>query len=248
MIVVYVLLPPSETKVRTGTGPAFDVDGLGFPALAAERRTLLAAVAALSADREAARRALKTSARLDEEVRANALLRAAPTLPALRRYSGVLYGALHTPTISPAEWSRAADRVLITSALFGLLRADDRIPAYRLSAGSALPGLPGIAAFWRPALTVAFAGLDRPVIDLRSGSYASFAAVPGAIKVRVVTRGPSGVVTAVSHDNKAVKGRLARLLATSRAELVDLPDILRLGYRAGWRLKRTGPLSVDVYA
>ena len=40
--------------------------------------------------------------------------------------------------------ARAGRRLAVGSALFGLVHGEDPIPAYRLSAGSALPGLPGL--------------------------------------------------------------------------------------------------------
>ena len=37
----------------------------------------------------------------------------------------------------------------VTSALFGLVRPGDRIPAYRLSGDVSLPGLGPVAGVWR---------------------------------------------------------------------------------------------------
>ncbi len=245
---VYVLLPPSETKHPGGHGQPLELDRLGFPGLSPTRSRLITATAALSSDLPAARAALKVSANLDAEILLNTTLLTGPTMPALSRYTGVLYSAMNTPKLSPAETARALDRVLITSALFGLVRGGDDIPAYRLSAGSRLPGLPTVASLWRPSMTEALAGLDGPVLDLRSGAYAAFAPAPGAIAVRVVTITRSGVVKPVSHDNKAVKGMLARLVSTTRAGIMDVSGLLRVAYRAGLDVKRTGPASVDLVA
>jgi hypothetical protein len=245
---VYVLLPPSETKHPGGHGQPLDLDRLAFPELSPTRSRLLAAVETLAGDLPSARTALKVSANLDNEIVLNTRLLTGPTMPALSRYTGVLYSALNTPKLSPAETRRAQDRVLIASALFGLVRGGDEIPAYRLSAGSKLPGLATMASLWRPAMTEVLAGLDAPVLDLRSGAYAAFAPAPGAIAVRVVTVTRAGVVKPVSHDNKAVKGILARMVCTTRAAITDVSGLLRVAYRAGLNVKRTGPLSVDLVA
>ncbi len=245
---VYVLLPPSETKHPGGTGPVLALDRLAFPALLPVRTELIAATAGISADLAAARTALKVSMNLDAEIGFNTRLLTGPTMPALRRYTGVLYTALNTPKLSAAEASRANGRLLITSALFGLLSAGDAIPAYRLSAGSRLPGLPTLASLWRSCLSRVLAELDAPVLDLRSGAYAAFARVPGAITVRVVTVTRAGQLKPVSHDNKAIKGVLARLVSTSRAAVDDVPGLLRLAYRAGLSVKRTGAASIDLIA
>ena len=244
---MYVLLPPSETK-QVGDGPPLDLKSLAFPELNAVRRRLITATRKLAADLPAARAALKVSARLDGEIAHNRALLTGPTLPALSMYSGVLYSALDSPRLSAAERGRAGGRILIASALFGLVRGSDLIPTYRLSAGSVLPGQPTMAALWKLALTPVLAGIDGPVLDLRSGAYAAFAPVPGALQVRVVTTTRSGELKPVSHDNKAIKGVLARLIATTRAEIDDLPSLLTVTYRAGLSVRKTGPSSVDLIA
>ncbi len=108
-----------------------------------------------------------------------------PTRPALERYTGVLYDALDVGSLTRAQRARAGRRLAVGSALFGLVRAEDRIPAYRLSAGSSLPGLPTLRALpWKPALSPV-RGAGELVVDLRSGSYASLAPVPGAVTLEV---------------------------------------------------------------
>ncbi|GAA1998754.1 peroxide stress protein YaaA [Nakamurella flavida] len=241
---MFVLLPPSETKAVGGRAGMPTI--VGFPALDPARRLLLDALATLSADLPAARSALGVTAAKDAEITANAALATAPTLPALHRYTGVLYDALDITSLGKASWQRAQDRILIGSALFGLVRAADRIPAYRLSAGSHLPGLPRLAAFWRPQLAPVLAGLSEPVLDLRSGAYAAFAPVPGAITVRVPTENAAGARSVVSHFSKATKGLLARALVDSRAGIADTAGVVRVARRAGLRVEKTGPLTLDV--
>jgi uncharacterized protein len=244
-VAVLVLLPPSETKTAGGSGAALRVDDLPFTALTPVRLHLLDALAELAPADVA--RALKVSPALAEQVvLANRTVRSAATAPALDRYTGVLYAALLDTGLSRAERARADRRLLVTSALFGLVEAGSAIPAYRLSAGSALPGRPTVPAMWKPALTTVLAELPGPVVDLRSGSYAAFAPAPDALTVRVVTAGPDGRRLSVSHDNKATKGRLARHLATTRAEPADVPAVIRVMRRGGWTVEPTGPRSVDL--
>jgi uncharacterized protein len=133
---------------------------------------------------------------------------------------------------------RARRRLAVGSALFGLLTADDAVPAYRLSAGGALPGRGTLAATWRPFLAPVLAAIAQRelVVDLRSGSYAALARVPGAVTVTVLT----DQRTVVSHFNKAHKGKLARLLASSRAEPSDAASVAAVARRAGMRIERRG--------
>jgi cytoplasmic iron level regulating protein YaaA (DUF328/UPF0246 family) len=246
---VYVLLPPSETKAPGGDGPSLDLAALGFPDLNPLRSELIDRLTDLCADPTKARPALGVSARQDAEIAATAKLRTTPTRPALHRYTGVLYDQLGVAGLPPAARARAAERLLITSALFGLVRGGDPIPAYRFSAGSRVPGHRPVAAAWRPALTPVLAGLDGLVVDLRSGAYAAFAPVRGAVTVRVLSEavpGDPSTRSIVSHFSKAAKGRLARALVATRAELNDVSGILRVARRAGLQAERTGERSIDL--
>lgn len=237
-----VLLPPSETKRDGGDGPPLSLAGLTSPALGPLRAVLVDELVALAADRPTSRRALGISASQDAEIDRNAALRTAPTMPAIERYTGVLYDALDIESLRGASAFRARSRLAVGSALFGLLRADDAVPAYRLSATAKLPARPTLAARWRPVLTPLLEQLagDELVVDLRSGSYAALGRLPGAVQVDVVTEHADGRRTTVSHFNKAHKGRLARVLAASRSEPTDAAAVAAQARRAGMRVERKG--------
>ena len=232
-----VLLPPSETKRVGGDGPPLRLDALETAALGDLRSTLVDELVALAADRPASRRALGLSPAQDAEIDRNAALRTAPTLPAIRRYTGVLYDALDIDSLRGAEAARARARLAVGSALFGLLRADDEIPAYRLSATSKLPGQPTLAARWRPVLEPVLAELSavEVIVDLRSGSYAALGRVPSAVRVDVLAEHCDGRRTVVTHFNKAHKGRLARALAATRSEPSDAAAVATVARRAGMK-------------
>jgi cytoplasmic iron level regulating protein YaaA (DUF328/UPF0246 family) len=242
---VLVLLPPSETKATGGDGPPLDLESLGFPALTPVRRRLTDALVRSSADPEAARAALGLSERQADLVLANAALHSAPTLPGIRRYTGVLYDALGYATLPAAARARAGALLVVASALFGLVRADDAIPAYRLSGGSVLPEVGPLPPVWRPALGPVLAA-EGPVLDLRSGAYAALAPLPDAITVRVLTEQPDGTRKVVSHSNKHYKGLLVRAVVSSRAQLGDLAAVVRVARRAGFRVEPTGPGGFDL--
>jgi uncharacterized protein len=237
---VLVLLPPSETKHPGGDGAPLDLAALTAPELTPVRTTIAEALVTLAGDVPAARAALGLSAKQDDEIARNAALRTGGTLPALQRYTGVLYDALDVASMTRAQRARAARRLAVGSALFGLVGGDDPIPAYRLSAGSALPGLPTLRAMWKPALSPVLAGVQGLVVDLRSGSYAALAPVPGAVTVQVLSERPDGTRAVVSHFNKAHKGRLARLLATTTAEPDDVVRLRALLRRAGLHVEHDG--------
>lgn len=245
---VLVLLPPSETKRASGAGPPLSMSALSFPELDPLRKVLVDELVELARDVTASRAALGLSPRQDDEIARNAALVSTPTLPALHRYTGVLYDALDAGSLRGAAMARAEGRLMVGSALFGLVRATDRVPVYRLSAGSVLPDRPSLAARWRPLLDPVLAALaaDEPVVDLRSGSYAALGRVPGAVTVNVLAERPDGSRAVVSHVNKAHKGRLARALAVTRAEPSDAAGVAAVARRAGMRVERRGAAHVDV--
>ena len=237
-----VLLPPSETKHDGGDGPPLRVQALSSPELGPLRDALIDELVELAGDQPACRRALGISASQDAEIVRNAAMRSAATLPAINRYTGVLYDALDIGSLRGASAARARNRLAVGSALFGLLRADDPVPAYRLSATSKLPGQPSLAARWRPLLEPLLAQIaaSELVVDLRSGSYAALGRLPGAVKVDVLAEHADGRRTVVTHFNKAHKGRLARALATTRSGPDDAAQVAGVARRAGMRVERRG--------
>ncbi|WP_369053960.1 YaaA family protein [Kineococcus terrestris] len=204
-----VLLPPSETKwAGPDRGRPVALERLSHSELTAARATVLDALAAVSARPDAAA-VLGTGPALADVVAANTTLRARPAAPAAHVYRGVLFDALDLPSLPAA----AARRVLVVSALWGLLHPRDRVPGYRLSMGTDLPGPGPLARFWRPHLE----GVLRPagvVLDCRSAAYAAAWAPDPQTAARTaavrVTRGG----TVVSHDAKRVRGLVARHLLT----------------------------------
>ena len=238
---VRILLSPSETKSVGGSNTPLELGALSLPTLTETRRTVAdALVAVCTEDPDGARACLGLSDRLTGEITLNAQLWTSPTAPALTRYTGVLYDALDQASIIGAARSRAQSRLWIGSALFGLVAADDPIPHYRLSAGSRLPALGTLRALWKPVLTAATSPWsDDLVVDLRSGGYHHLGPIAGAVTVDVVTEYADGTRKVVSHFSKHHKGLLARTLATSRAEMRDIPSLLRVARRAGHIVERT---------
>lgn len=213
-----VLLPPSEAKTPGGDGPPVDLDALSFPELTAIRRTVGRALASLC--RRSPRKArdlLGLSTALDADRAANAQLWTSPTLPAGRRYSGVLYDALGYPAL-PAAARRRADECLVTlSGLWGATRPTDLIPAYRIGIATMLPGRPSLPALWRPAMPAALDALvaEHGALDLRSTGYQDMyrpSPAAGAALVRVRMLDATGRRAAASYASKVAKGRLAAAL------------------------------------
>lgn len=213
-----ILLPPSEGKDRPGTGEPVDLDALAFAAELGEKRS-----------------------RLLEAFDPG--LREAPAAPASEVYTGVLFKRLQLPELSAA----ARRRVLIASALWGVVRPDDRIPCYKFPPKTRLDGIGAPNAFWRPALAAALPDTDGDlVVDMRSGAYAGAWKPKRAtlLAVRAFTEA-DGERKAVSHMAKAVRGDVARALLKAKKAPADPEGAAAIAEAAGFTVE-LGAGGLDV--
>ncbi len=237
-----ILLPPSEGKSSPETGPALDLGALSYPSLTATRRRVMADLIRLCrGDLDAACTTLGLGPTQRGEVGANARLRRQPCAPAIEVYSGVLYEALDTATLTARARERLDAHVSISSALWGLVRPGDPIPAYRLSGTVRLPEIGALAGAWRAPVARVLAETEGLVLDLRSSAYVALSPVPRELRsraatVRVLTE-KDGRRSVVSHFNKATKGRITRALVQSRRTPADVDELAHELTRSGFRIE-----------
>jgi len=238
---VLILLPPSEGKTAPASGDPVDLGSLAYAdELTAKRERVLAALVRTSSGKQRGRalKALGLSAGQAGELDRNAALESAPAAPAAEVYTGVLYERLRLPELGAA----ARGRVLIASALWGVVAPDDRIPAYRLSISARLPRIAGLAAYWRPALAKALPD-DGLVVDLRSGGYAAAWTPKHARVVSVRGFTPEGKV--ISHFVKAIRGDVARALLQAPEPPATAEDVAEIAAAAGHDVRLDGA-NLDV--
>lgn len=237
-----ILLPPSETKHPGGGAVPLDLGSLALPELRPLREQAVDALVALSTDAERAARVLKLSARQLSDVELNRAMRTSPTMAAVDRYTGVLFDALDAGSLDAQSRRWLGEHVLIQSAPFGPVGALDRIPSYRLAAGTALPGIPPLRRHWSAATSAALAG-ETCLLDLRSEAYVALGPIPSSVPsayVRVVT----DAGRALNHFNKKSKGVLVRTLAQARPRVRTIDGLLRWAGESGVPLRATGDPGV----
>lgn len=237
-----VLLAPSEGKTPAPDGAAPVVlEDLAFPSLAPQREALIAKLGKLST--VAPRRALAAlglGATQAGELARNADLLHAPAAPAGAVYTGVLYQHLDLPSLRPAATRRAADRLLVASALWGAISIADRIPAYRLGIGATLPRIPSLARWWRAPLAKALPA-GAFVVDLRSAAYAAAWRPRHGTVVEVKAFSDAGRARRpISHMAKAVRGEVARLLVETADAPASPEAVAALVEARGERVELTG--------
>lgn len=254
-----VLLPPSETKRDGGAGDPVDLASLSWPGQLRPRREVAKLVAALGRKRDECTRVLGLSANQLDEVERNRQILKSPTMPAIDRYTGVLFDALGALELPEHAREFLRDHLAIGSAAFGLVRAMDLIPAYRLSFDSRLPGLTAgtLKKSWAPSgsavLATELTDANAFVLDARSEGYASLAPLPhgsNSIYLRVVTRGEGGAVRALNHFNKKGKGEFVRSLALDgevAGALDSVNALISWGAKRGWELAPGAPGEVNLF-
>jgi len=195
-------------------------------ALGDVRLKILSEVAALCAeDRVGAAVALKLPAgAVDDACVRNAGVFDCYTMPALDRYTGVLYDGLDVASMTRAMRRAADASVLVFSGGLGIVRGSDLVPWYRVPASARLPIGGTVAASWRGALASEVPAVlgDRFVVDLRSSDYAGLWRPPAGrvVAIRVLQQRKAGrkrVEQVVSYHSKLVKGHVARALVEAAA-------------------------------
>lgn len=220
---MFFLLPPSETKALGGAPLTLEMVALTFGGMQPARDLVFA-------------QGIKHG--LDPN------LRVAPTLPAIDRYTGTLYSAIHgrglkgTPTenntLSREERERVKESVFIQSALFGLIPASNLIPNYRFSAGTKLPGF-DLKQHWSEAHNIIWKRLDaQQIIDLRSKQYAALAPIPETFDSVTVEVYDIDSGKAMNHFNKKAKGQFLR------AYLQGAETLEEMARAAGLKLQLEG--------
>lgn len=248
---VRILLPPSEAKSAGGRGPALsELPDSAEERLTTTRRLLTDAV------RRLCREAPTTAVDLlglppgvaEAALAANVAIRDAPTMPALDRFTGVLYDAFAPGTLPPAARRRAEDSVLVFDGAFGVLSGGEPVPDHRVPASASLPDLGSVAALWRPVLAeVLPSRLDgHLVVDLRSTDYAAMWRPPRSMaevvscRILVEQRAAGGVRNVVSSvPSKVGKGLLARALCTTRRRIRTRADLEAVAVAAGFEVLPT---------
>ncbi|MEO3827826.1 peroxide stress protein YaaA [Actinomadura sp. B10D3] len=237
---MHILLPPSEKKATGGDGPPLDLASLSLPGLTPVRERVLAALVKVCRRKDAADVLGLSPGQADEALARNRALHEAPTLPAARLYTGVLYDNLDLPAL---DAEAAAEQIIVFSGLWGALRLTDRVPPYRLAMAVSLPPAGRLGALWRPVMRQVMdeaLGDGDLIVDMRSGPYASVWKAPRpAVAVRVFReRLVRGVAkrTVVSHMAKATRGRIAHDLlkagASPRTPDALLKAVADLGHTA----------------
>lgn len=235
-----ILLPPSEGKAAGGTGPAWSAGSMSFDLDERREGVIDGLERAMRRSGPQRQRLLGVKgAALASATEANRAIRTAPTLPAIERYTGVLFDALDHRSLPAAQGRRLTTGVCIVSGLWGLVTPADPIPDYKLKIGATLPRLGKLSTWWREDLSTALTARanGRVVWNLLPAEHAAAWRPPAGVtqcSVRFLERRADGELVAVSHWNKFLKGGLVRFLLANPHAGAD--ELASWDHPAGYRL------------
>ena len=187
-----ILLPPSEKKKAAISQESFELSSLVF-----------------AADLTDTRSETTTSHDFSQ------------TSPAIEIYDGVLFQGLNWKTLTAVEQKRANTKVLIISALFGLVRPLDKIFSYKEKIDNQL---------WREAIAQVSAKFSNElIIDCRSSTYKGVWKInpQNTVEVRVfkVNGEERNVIT---HMSKKYRGELTGHLLKQTNDPTTAAEVQRI--------------------
>ena len=187
-----ILLPPSEKKKAATSQEKFELSSLVFASELTDTRS-------------------QTTSKHDSS----------QTSPAIEIYDGVLFQGLNWKTLTAAEEKRANSKVLIVSALFGLVRPLDKIFSYKEKIDNKL---------WREAVAQVSAKYSNElIIDCRSSTYKGIWTInpQNTVEVRVfkVNGAERNVIT---HMSKKYRGELTGHLLKQTTDPITAAEVQRI--------------------
>lgn len=98
-----------------------------------------------------------------------------PIMKAIQRYEGVAYDYLNYNSLEVSAQKYIDENTLIFSNIFGVIKADDKIPDYKLKQGESFENLK-IDKFYSDNFSQTLDNylLDEDILDLRAGFYENF--------------------------------------------------------------------------
>jgi cytoplasmic iron level regulating protein YaaA (DUF328/UPF0246 family) len=213
----------------------------------AVREQLMSALESFCLDDPAgAAKTLKLGPKSIEEL-ANNVFDGSPVMPAIDRYTGVLYSATGVGDWTPVERDWAATNIFIHSSLLGIISSADSISNYRLSYDSKVLGR-SLRDYWGDAASNAIRDMAAGdwVLDCRSEGYRALAPVPLEVESRYLEVVSVNGGKALNQFNKIHKGELVRELVHSQPTLPTPESLIDWAGRAGFAV--TGGTQVITLA
>ncbi len=213
-----ILLAPSESKTDGGSG-IFNLDNLIFKEINPKREELLKKYQDILDKADIDELKELFGLKKEEDIKKFILkINKEPVKEAITRYSGVAFDYLDYSSLDTKAKEYLSKNLLIFSNLFGVVRANDLIPIYRLKQGSSIDGIK-IEKFYSQILKEPLDKFleNEDILDIRAGYYNKF--YKPNKKYTTLKFLKDGKV--VSHWAKAYRGMVLRECAINMVNSID---------------------------
>ncbi len=217
-----ILLAPSETKLEGGK-ENFDLESLLFSELTPTRKILLHKYINILQKNDQSELSKIFGLKKERDINYhNKEIIHELTMKAIERYTGVAFDYLNYRELENEEKMYIDNNVILCSNLFGFLRADDMIPAYKLKQGVALGNLKPEKLYKEQSHLLEAYLQDEDILDLRAGFYDKFyKPTKNYTTLKFIKNGK-----VVSHWAKAYRGIVLREVAKSNIN--NLEEFMKL--------------------
>ncbi|WP_419677922.1 YaaA family protein [Aliarcobacter lanthieri] len=219
-----ILFSPSETKINGGEENGFDKNSFIFPELFEKRLEIINSYnkfLEIASNDELSKLFGTKKKEIIEKYRIDIFRN--PIMKAIKRYEGVAYDYLSYNNLEESAQKYIDNNVLIFSNLFGVLKASDKIPDYKLKQGETFLNLK-IEKFYNDNFSNILDEYlqDEDILDLRAGFYEKFYTLKKPyLTMKFIKDGK-----VVSHFAKAYRGEILKTLAQNSintfADLMNL--------------------------
>ena len=205
-----ILLAPSETKTKGGEG-SFDLDSLFLPQINEVREKIFNEYKNILEKNDFLVLSKLFGLKKEKDIQQSLQeFFSQKTKEAIKRYSGVAFDYLDYSSLLPKEQEYINKNVLIFSNLFGVIKADDLIPYYKLKQGEKV-GSFEVDKIYQKALKEPLDSFleDEDILDLRAKYYERFYKPSKKYTTLKFLKNQK----VVSHYAKAYRGLVLRHLA-----------------------------------
>ncbi|QKF60246.1 YaaA family protein [Aliarcobacter lanthieri] len=243
-----ILFSPSETKINGGEENGFDKNSFIFPEFFEKRLEIINSYnkfLEIASNDELSKLFGTKKKEIIEKYRIDIFKN--PIMKAIKRYEGVAYDYLSYNNLEESAQKYIDNNVLIFSNLFGVLKASDKIPDYKLKQGETFLNLK-IEKFYNDNFSNILDKYlqDEDILDLRAGFYEKFYTLKKPyLTMKFIKDGK-----VVSHFAKAYRGEILKTLAQNSintfADLMNLElKILKIEEIKEQKFKREIVYSIN---
>jgi hypothetical protein len=212
-----ILLAPSESKIQGGSD-SFNLNSLLFSELTPIRKKILHQYVNILQKNNFSELSKMFGLKKEADIKYyNKDIIHELTLKAIERYTGVAFDYLKYKELSQDAQTYIDKNVILCSNLFGFLRADDKIPEYRLKQGVAIGEIKPEKLYKEQSHLMETYLKDEDILDLRAEFYNKFyKPTKNYTTLKFIKKGKI-----VSHWAKAYRGIVLREVANAKIENLE---------------------------